>query len=308
MSVNLRPVVDTREYQASVDGDVAVSSDRLGVQGAFVAWHTQPQEISECVRPPTADHQFVLYCSDEEKGEYRYNDREWKSYTKRRNEWFIAPAFENQIMWRWRRAKSPGLVCRFHLSPDLLEQAASRHLDRPVDCVRLKHRMNIEDALLTEVAFELRDELQKVGERAQSAGYSRSLINTFAYRVIKAYAESADIETLPAGSRLGGRRKAKLEAFIDRHLNQPLTIDDLCREVWLSKYHFCRLFKSTYGETPRKFIQRRRIAKACRLLRETERSVTDIALMTGLSANGGFSRCFKLRTGVTPSEYRRQTL
>ncbi|WP_370453259.1 helix-turn-helix domain-containing protein [Salinisphaera sp. LB1] len=168
--------------------------------------------------------------------------------------------------------------------------------------------MNIEDALLTEVAFELRDELQQIGDRARSSRYSRALINTFAYRVIKAYADSAGIDSLPAGSRLTDSRKARLEAFIDRHLNQPLTIDDLCREIWLSKYHFCRLFKATYGETPRKFVQRRRIDEACRLLRETERPVTDIALTTGWSGNGGFSRCFKSHTGVTPSEYRRDPL
>ncbi|HET7314633.1 AraC family transcriptional regulator [Salinisphaera sp.] len=302
------PIADTQEYQASVDGHVTVSSEKLDIEGVYVSWHTQRQKASECVRPPTAEHQFVLYCSDEEKGEYRYNDRQWQSYIKRRNEWFIAPAFENQIMWRWRQAESPGLVCRFHLSPTLLEQAASLHHDRAVYCVRLKHRMNIEDALLTDVAFELRDELQKTSDQTCSARYSRSLINTFTHRLIKAYAESSGIDSLPAGSHLTDDRKARLEAFIDRHLDQSLTIDDLCSQVWLSKYHFCRLFKSTYAETPRNFVQRRRIAKACRLLRETECSVTEIALMTGLSINGGFSRCFKSHTGLTPSEYRRAPL
>ncbi|MGN8198078.1 helix-turn-helix domain-containing protein [Salinisphaera sp. RV14] len=308
MSENMPPVVGPREYQASVDGQVTVSSEKLDIEGAYVAWHTQRHKTSECLRPPTAAHQFVLYCSDEEKGEYRYNDRAWQPYAKRRHQWFIAPAFENRIMWRWRQTESPGLVCRFHLSPHLLEQAASLHLDRAVHRVRLEHRMNIEDALLTEVAFELRDELQQIGDRARSSRYSRALINTFAYRVIKAYADSAGIDSLPAGSRLTDSRKARLEAFIDRHLDQPLTIDDLCREVWLSKYHFCRLFKATYGETPRKFVQRRRIDEACRLLRETERPVTDIALTTGWSGNSGFSRCFKSHTGVTPSEYRRGLL
>jgi AraC-like DNA-binding protein len=76
----------------------------------------------------------------------------------------------------------------------------------------------------------------------------------------------------------------------------------------VSEAHFIRTFKSTFGETPHRYLQRRRVERAMFLLRETPRSVTDICLDVGFGSLGTFSRTFTDIVGETPTEYRSRKL
>jgi AraC-like DNA-binding protein len=73
-----------------------------------------------------------------------------------------------------------------------------------------------------------------------------------------------------------------------------------------SRYHFIRVFKEAYGETPRQYLTHRRIERAQDLLRTANLSVTEICHLVGFSSVGTFSARFKAWTGLTPSEYRAQ--
>jgi len=85
----------------------------------------------------------------------------------------------------------------------------------------------------------------------------------------------------------------------------PLCLDHLAREANYSPFHFHRLFKSVYGETPMGFLAQRRLELAQRLLRETDDPVWMIALEVGYSSDTSFVGWFRARTGCSPSEYRR---
>ncbi|HEU5314684.1 MAG TPA: helix-turn-helix transcriptional regulator, partial [Chloroflexota bacterium] len=65
-------------------------------------------------------------------------------------------------------------------------------------------------------------------------------------------------------------------------------------------------FKVTFGETPHRYLQRRRVERSMFLLRETERSVTDICMDVGFNSLGTFSRTFREIVGTSPAEYRRR--
>jgi AraC-like DNA-binding protein len=71
-----------------------------------------------------------------------------------------------------------------------------------------------------------------------------------------------------------------------------------------SEARFIRSFRTVFGETPHRYLQRRRVERSMFLLRETERSVTDICLDVGFSSLGTFSRTFREIVGETPSGYR----
>ncbi len=71
-----------------------------------------------------------------------------------------------------------------------------------------------------------------------------------------------------------------------------------------SRYHFLRVFKEAYGETPGQYLTHRRIERAEEMLRSADLSVTEICNLVGFSSLGTFSARFKARTGLTPSEYR----
>jgi len=71
-----------------------------------------------------------------------------------------------------------------------------------------------------------------------------------------------------------------------------------------SAAHFSRRFRAVFGETPHRYLQRRRVERSMFLLRETDRSVTDICFDVGFTSLGTFSRTFREIVGETPSGYR----
>lgn len=93
---------------------------------------------------------------------------------------------------------------------------------------------------------------------------------------------------------------------MDRTYAQPLDIRALARIAYVSEAHFIRTFRATFGETPHRYLQRRRVERAMSLLRETERSVTDICLDVGFTSLGTFSRTFREIVGEPPIAYRRR--
>src|SRR4051812_6922726 len=82
-------------------------------------------------------------------------------------------------------------------------------------------------------------------------------------------------------------RRAKDHA--DRHFVDPLTLDELAAVACLSKFHFVRLFKATYGLTPMEHVTQRRIERAQDLLRATNLTVTEVCFGVGWSSLGTFS-------------------
>lgn len=95
---------------------------------------------------------------------------------------------------------------------------------------------------------------------------------------------------------------------IDRAYAEPLDISRLAQVASVSEAHFIRTFRATFGETPHRYLQRRRVERAMFLLRETDRSVTEICLDVGFGSLGTFSRTFSEVVGDTPTEYRNRKL
>jgi AraC-like DNA-binding protein len=72
----------------------------------------------------------------------------------------------------------------------------------------------------------------------------------------------------------------------------------------VSEAHFIRVFRATFGETPHRYLQRRRVERAMALLRQTDRSVTEICFDVGFVSLGTFSRTFSEIVGESPTAYR----
>lgn len=91
---------------------------------------------------------------------------------------------------------------------------------------------------------------------------------------------------------------------MDRDYAQPLDIAALARIAIVSEAHFIRTFRATFGETPHRYLQRRRVERAMFLLRESDRSVSEISLDVGFRSLGTFSRTFRDIVGEPPTTYR----
>jgi len=91
---------------------------------------------------------------------------------------------------------------------------------------------------------------------------------------------------------------------MDRAYAEPLDVRAVAAVAHVSEAHFIRSFRAVFGETPHRYLQRRRVERSMFLLRETDRSITDICLDVGFSSLGTFSRTFREIIGETPSSYR----
>jgi transcriptional regulator GlxA family with amidase domain len=104
------------------------------------------------------------------------------------------------------------------------------------------------------------------------------------------------------------RRLLRARDAMDRTYAQPLDIPLLAGIACVSQAHFIRTFRSTFGETPHRYLQRRRVERSMFLLRESNRSVTDICLEVGFNSLGTFSRTFRDIVGESPQAYRKRAV
>ena len=94
--------------------------------------------------------------------------------------------------------------------------------------------------------------------------------------------------------------------YIQQHYVESITLDDICNEVYRSKYHLCRNFKRAVGMTIMEYLLKTRIAAAQNLLRSSYASIGEISEQCGFSGISYFSQIFKKTVGITPIQYRKQ--
>ncbi len=92
--------------------------------------------------------------------------------------------------------------------------------------------------------------------------------------------------------------------YIEGNLSKKISLEELARKVYLSKYHFCRLFSRHVGMAPMTFTSWMRIKRAKEYLKRKDLNVSTIALEVGFNDLGAFIRQFKKHAGVTPTAYR----
>lgn len=100
------------------------------------------------------------------------------------------------------------------------------------------------------------------------------------------------------------RRLLRARDAMDRNFAEPLNVEELARVALMAPTHFIREFKRVFGETPYRYLQRRRVERAMFLLRHSHRTVTDVCASVGFTSLGTFSRTFTAILGVTPTAYR----
>lgn len=100
------------------------------------------------------------------------------------------------------------------------------------------------------------------------------------------------------------RHLIRARDLADARYTEPLTVDDLATAACMSRAHFSREFRRTFGETPHAYLLTRRLERAATLLRGTDYSVADICMQVGLTSVGSFTSSFRRVYGQTPREYR----
>ena len=94
--------------------------------------------------------------------------------------------------------------------------------------------------------------------------------------------------------------------FIDKHFTENIRLDDMTGKAFLSKFHFLRLFKDSYGTTPHQYLTEQRIRKAKQLLR-SGMPATEVCTTVGFESISSFTRLFKKMTGTPPSVFQKNS-
>ena len=100
------------------------------------------------------------------------------------------------------------------------------------------------------------------------------------------------------------RHLLRAKDLADARYAEDLSVATLARAAGLSPSHFSREFRRTFGESPHQYLLTRRLERAAALLRNTDRSVTDICFAVGLASLGSFTTTFTRVYGSSPSAYR----
>ena len=141
--------------------------------------------------------------------------------------------------------------------------------------------------------------------------FEEQLVRLFAYH-LRQHREITDrVRRLPA-VRLSTRLQiykqlSRAMDLIHDSLGAELSLEALAGEACLSKYHFLRLFRVAYGDSPHQIIQQLRMEKARAILSRTDIPISDVADTLGFVNSQSFSRLFSQRMGVSPTVYRSLT-
>ncbi len=100
------------------------------------------------------------------------------------------------------------------------------------------------------------------------------------------------------------RHLLRAKDLVDARYGEPLRVDDMARAAGLSRAHFSREFRRTFGESPHSYLLTRRLERAASQLRMTDRPVAEVCWSVGWNSLGSFTTSFTRTYGLSPTAYR----
>lgn len=205
----------------------------------------------------------------------------------------IPPQVEVKACWETQAVAN--YVAIFFDAEALLESAALR-LSEPM--MFFRHR-------------ELRQAIASLCRESRANDglfdlYAAGWLNQAVAHLVRAQRGTARGQGAGARGGLPPRRLRMLTDFLEEHLSDTISIDEMAALVGVSSRHLIRTFEQSTGETPHRYVVGRRVDRAKQLLSRSEDSITDVALSCGYGSIQHFSTAFRRETGVSPSRYRQQ--
>ena len=196
-------------------------------------------------------------------------------------------------------------MIHIYLPAMTLSATALRELDFDPDRVELHFDGGFRDPLIEQIALAIHTEM------LDPAPAGRLLVETLADALgVQILQRHSNLER-NSGSwpstrgALDRPRLQRIAQYIEAHLSEELSLEDLAAEVCLSPFHFARAFKAATGTAPHRYLTDRRIERAKSLIAEGRLSLAEIAHVCGFSSQAHFTRWFKRIVGTTPGAYRK---
>jgi AraC family transcriptional regulator len=301
-----RPVPDTTSAEAWDDYNVG----KRVVVSKGPAWRDirlsvfELPLVAETFTMPAVTEPFIAWAAS---GDAEFQEREhngpWINSRVKKGTLFVTAAGAPYDM-RWRSVSpEPFQAVLVIVSMSLFQEALEEVFGTNAEYARLRDVSGFEDAHLTALLQELRDEAARP---TSSAMFVRGVAQAIAIHLARNYAELSDRSKGEASS-LPGFKLRRVTDWMADHLSEEFSLSRVAEQSGMSVFHFTRLFKRATGVPPSQYQIKLRMDAARRLLRETNRSVIAIGNEVGYSNPSHFARLFRKETGLTPSEYRKQT-
>ena len=198
----------------------------------------------------------------------------------------------------WHNTCRSADITYIHIHPSAMTSAADRDITARV----LPPRVHFHDAVLWQTVLKVKTLVDGGGVR--SAHYGSALGIILMNELAHCAQRVTDREASDRGGLAAWQRRLVAQ-HVEEHLAERLPIARLAELVRLSRYHFCRSFRHSFGVSPHRYHLHRRAERAKTLLANTALSVTDIALDLGFPETSSFSTTFHKLVGRTPTDYRR---
>ena len=214
--------------------------------------------------------------------------------TLRRRLTFV-PAGEEYREWQRPRVRSR-VIC-LYFDPARMPMSSGARAAAPL----LSPRVLFESNVLWETAVKLAAAMEDGSENKR---YCEALTVVIAHELMRSQGIIRS-RTPQARGGLAVWQQHIVARYIEEHLADTIPLAVLANLLNLSSYHFCRVFKESFGVPPRRYHSNRRIERARTLLADPAKSVTETALALGFGQTSSFTAAFRRATGISPTEWRR---
>lgn len=249
-------------------------------------YESEQNDLKELLERQRSDRAFAYMRSSDELQIHEHN-----TYTQEQQMLRMVRKGDTRALREWI-ASAPA-IRGGTLASDQLRQVKNMF----VVIATLVSRAAIQGGLSTEDAFSLSDAYIQKCELLNSL----DRITNLQYHMVLEFTER--VERI----RFGGKPTQLTLAvtnYIQHHLSEPIRVEDIAMELFMSRPYLSAKFKEETGETLTDFILKEKTEEAKRLLRYSDKSFTAIGSYLGFSSLGHFSQVFKKYTGRTPTEYR----
>lgn len=297
------PVPETTSAEAFeryVGGQVLVAC-RGDAWRDIKAWIIAPPRKVEMVSLPAVSEPFLAWSVS---GQADFQEREghqpWVTHRIRKGSFFLT-AGGAPYDCRWKAVTAePFESMAVFLALPLLERALAEVFGEAAAHARLRNISAFTDGALNSLMERVHEELMR---RHASPLFLEGIAQAIAIHLARNYAETTKMS--PSGSpSLPGFKLQQISHWMAEHMAEDINLEQLAAQAGVSKFYFTRLFKSAMGVSPSRHLLTLRMDEARRLLRETKRSVVDVALDVGYANPSHFARFFRRETGLSPSDYR----
>ncbi len=265
------------------------------------AWVTSLPTVVDSLPLPSVSEPFLAWTiSGEVDFQEREGNRPWISHRVRKGSLFLTTGGAPYDV-RWRTlSTAPFESMAVFLELPLLERALEEVFGKDAPYARLRDASAFTDESLDHWLKQLHGELMR---RKPSPLFVQGIAQSIAVYLARNYAKL--IKEPSSGSpSLPGYKLRQITEWMAQNISEDFNLDRLAARAGLSKFYFNRLFKGSVGISPSHYHINLRMDAAKRLLRETKKTVVEIALDVGYSNPSHFAQLFRKETGLSPSDYR----